>query len=146
MSEEKFIIRCRAIIQEDNKLLVVRHTGKDYYSLPGGHLDFGESIKNCIEREIIEELGVKPEIGKLLYVNSFVNDTIKQYVEFFFEITNTKDFRDIEKLKSGTHLHELDEIRWVDKDETNEIRPNEIGTDFKQSAFDFGNTKFIGKK
>ena len=54
----KFEICIRAIIQRRTKILVCHHKEKDYYFLPGGHLNFGESIPKALLREIREELGI----------------------------------------------------------------------------------------
>jgi len=53
---ENFEICIRAIIQDRGKILVCQHKEKGYYFFPGGHLKFGESVKNGLFREIREEL------------------------------------------------------------------------------------------
>jgi 8-oxo-dGTP diphosphatase len=46
--------------------------GADTYSLPGGHLEFGESFEDCAAREVLEETGLV--IDKLMFVTA-VNTT-----------------------------------------------------------------------
>ncbi len=48
----------RAFILVNNKILLCRQLGRDYYFFPGGHVEFGESTKEALAREIKEELGV----------------------------------------------------------------------------------------
>jgi len=75
--EKKFIIKVRAIILHEGKMLVVRHPhDTSFAALPGGKLEWGEDIRECLVREIIEELGVKPEVGRLLYVNNFTQSSM----------------------------------------------------------------------
>ena len=85
--------------------------GAGFAALPGGHLEKGEDVKECLKREIVEELGIEPEIGRLLYINIFA-DGDNQPMEFFFEVTNVGDYLDTKAL-TGTHSHELSEITWV---------------------------------
>ena len=138
----QFIIRCRAVIMHDGKLLVVRHMlNDDYLALPGGHLEWGESIQGCMRREIIEELGVEPKLGRLLYVNNFVQDNV-QSLEFFFEITNGGDYVDCEKLER-THAHELAEILWMSPSSNVRILPDRFGKDFAAGTILSDTTKVI---
>jgi 8-oxo-dGTP diphosphatase len=54
-----------AAIFRDDKILLVRRArspGKGFYSLPGGRVEFGESLHTALHREVDEETGLKIEI------------------------------------------------------------------------------------
>lgn len=42
--------------------------GQGLWALPGGHLDWGESLADGLRREIAEELNISIDIGPLVYV------------------------------------------------------------------------------
>jgi len=67
-------IRAAAAIVQDGALLLVRHEkeGRGYWMLPGGGVQWGESIDAAVRREMIEETGLEVRTGALL----FVKDTI----------------------------------------------------------------------
>lgn len=135
-------VRCRAIIVHNDKLLVVKNSrGSEYYALPGGHLDPGESPVECIERELEEELGIRGKVGRLLYVYTFTQED-KASVEFLFEITNGEDFLTHES-QIKTHAHELSEVRWIDSSEELLLLPQEIHTHFKKGSLFLNETRFI---
>jgi 8-oxo-dGTP diphosphatase len=56
-----------AIFRDGNILLVrrARSPGKGFYSLPGGRVEFGESLHTALHREVDEETGLKIEIVEL---------------------------------------------------------------------------------
>jgi ADP-ribose pyrophosphatase YjhB (NUDIX family) len=57
-----------AAIFRDGKLLLVRRArspGKGFYSLPGGMVEFGESLSVALHREVDEETALKVEIVAL---------------------------------------------------------------------------------
>jgi 8-oxo-dGTP diphosphatase len=56
-----------AIFRGGNVLLVrrARSPGKGFYSLPGGRVEFGESLHAALHREIDEETGLRIEIAGL---------------------------------------------------------------------------------
>jgi ADP-ribose pyrophosphatase YjhB (NUDIX family) len=52
-------------IFRDGKILLVRRArspGKGFYSLPGGRVEFGESLHTALHREVDEETGLRIEI------------------------------------------------------------------------------------
>jgi 8-oxo-dGTP diphosphatase len=53
-----------AIFRDDKVLLVrrARSPGKGFYSLPGGRVEFGESLHTALHREVDEETGLRIEI------------------------------------------------------------------------------------
>ncbi|MDB5181758.1 MAG: hydrolase [Candidatus Saccharibacteria bacterium] len=96
------IVRVRAVIPYQDKFLFVQHRhDSSFWALPGGKLDPGETLEDGVTRELIEELGVTPEIGKLLYVQQLFRGD-EESLEFFFEITNGEAYIDLD-LQNTTH-------------------------------------------
>jgi len=142
MEDKKIIIKVRAIILHEGRLLVVRHPHDTSLALPGGKLEWGEDVKECLSREIIEELGVKPDIGRLFYVNTFTQEDGKHYVEFFFEIKNGADYLDTEKL-ARSHSHEIAEIIWMGPMDDGNILPKTLAGDFKAGKIVSDEVRYI---
>lgn len=140
--EKKFVVRTRGIIIHEGKLLGVKHPhDTSFCALPGGHLEWGEDIKKCLHREMVEELGIVPEIGRLLYVNNFMGD-IKQFIEFFFEITNSHEYLNIGHLKK-THAHEIAEVCWIKPSDNIPLKPNKLWEDFKKGEILSDQVRYI---
>lgn len=136
-------IKCRGIIFNNDKILVVKHSiNHDFYALPGGHLEGQEDAKECVEREIFEEFGIKPEVGKLLYINQYKYFENDNFLEFFFEIKNSQDYLDIGKLK-GSHSYELVDVLWVSKEDDINILPKKLNEDFKNGILGKTELQFI---
>lgn len=62
------------LFQEDQLVLCVRanEPGLGLLDVPGGFIEFGETVEEGLRREVLEELGV--EIGELEYLTSQPND------------------------------------------------------------------------
>lgn len=55
------------ILNDEGKILVVKES-QDFWSLPGGGIEHGESAQECLKREIREELGIDDaHIDNILY-------------------------------------------------------------------------------
>lgn len=64
----------RGVCVRDGKLLLCRAKGGNTTYLPGGHIEFGETGRQALVREIREELGMEARTGAFLGAveNSFI--------------------------------------------------------------------------
>jgi len=112
-------IAVRGIIYKDGKLLsqrlkAYRRNNRNFWCTPGGGLDIGESIEEGLRREMIEETGIDPKIGRLLFVQQFSEDGKKEQMEFFFLIENPEDYEAID-LTTTTHGElEIEHVEFID--------------------------------
>ncbi|MGF7228650.1 MAG: NUDIX domain-containing protein [Candidatus Saccharibacteria bacterium] len=100
----------RAVISHDNQYLLVKNKGADFWCLPGGKVDDGEPIVDALIREMVEETGVQPDVGRLLFVQQLFLPSGMQRLEFFFEVTNGADYLALDLSKTTHGLLELDAI------------------------------------
>ena len=113
-------INVRAIIWHEGKLLAVKHKESDgseaaYWATPGGGLDPMESLIDGIKREIQEETGKTAVVGNLLFMQQFASgQRAKEELEFFYHVTNGKDFLDIDLSKTTHGEEELARIEFID--------------------------------
>lgn len=57
-------IRVSALLRWEDRILLCRHEkpGKEYWLLPGGGVNAGESLTDALHRELFEEVGIDEEI------------------------------------------------------------------------------------
>lgn len=70
-AEQRFNIRVYGIIMDENDRLLLStesRKGMRFTKFPGGGLDWGEGLVDCLRRELIEELGLEFEIKELFYL------------------------------------------------------------------------------
>jgi len=129
----QIVVTVRALIIHKNKLLMCKHPQGQFYCLPGGKLEPGETIEAGMERELIEETGIKPIVGKLLFVNQFINDHIHR-VEFFFHIKNDADYANFDPA-AATHHFEIADFALADPtDPKYGLKPDFIAKKFPEIA------------
>ncbi len=75
------------IIIKDGKVLLGKRKnahGDGTWSFPGGHLEFGESIETCAEREVLEEVGIKIRNLRIgTYTNDVFDKENKHYITLY---------------------------------------------------------------
>lgn len=85
----KLRIRLSGLCIEDNKILLVKHlyVGKKdvFWAPPGGGLNYGEAMEECLKREFKEETGYLIEIEDFLFVNEFLAPPLHA-IELFFKV------------------------------------------------------------
>ncbi|NVI92911.1 NUDIX hydrolase [Actinomadura sp. BRA 177] len=70
---------------DDDHIMLVDPSYKDYRDIPGGYLEHGETPHQAAEREVAEELGIHPEIGRLLVADWAPNESEGDKVLFLFD-------------------------------------------------------------
>ena len=77
MTPNKFNIRVYGILIKDQHVLITDELirGNRMTKFPGGGLEFGEGISECLIREFDEELDIEIKIGKLFYINDFFKES-----------------------------------------------------------------------
>ena len=83
MKSKAIEVIVRTVIVDRDKILLCRQKGSSHYFLPGGHIEFGETIIDAIRREIEEELGTIPRKPQFLGV---VENRYRKEAEWSHEI------------------------------------------------------------
>ncbi|KAA0020447.1 NUDIX domain-containing protein [Salinicola corii] len=103
-------IAAAVIVDQHQRILLVRKRGSRWFMLAGGKLDAGETPEQALRREIREELGVQATdaelIGEATTVAANEADHRVHAHLFWTAIQG----------QAGAHA-EIAEIRWVDCDE-----------------------------
>ncbi|MFO8083615.1 MAG: NUDIX hydrolase [Desulfobacterales bacterium] len=81
------LVGVAVIVKKDDKVLLGKRKsshGSGTWALPGGHLEFNESIEDCAKREVSEEtaLFIK-NIRYAAFTNDIFKDDGKHYVTLF---------------------------------------------------------------
>lgn len=61
-------VSARGIVIKDNKILLNEFGGGQYYNIPGGGVEPGETVRQAVVRELFEETGLHITVGDLIYV------------------------------------------------------------------------------
>lgn len=102
-------IRCRCILEnEEGKVFVNKQRPEyEFWSLPGGKLDPGETTAECIQRELHEELGIQIEpVLRVIHELTSIDS-----LEFLFF---AKISEDMLCLQDASHAFEVHDPQFVD--------------------------------
>ncbi len=100
-----------AIVIKDNKVLCldrINAHGAGTWSVPGGHLEFGETPHECAYREVLEETGVViKNIRSAIWTNDFFPVEQKHYITLWM----------LAQWQSGNPAvmepHKCTQVRWT---------------------------------
>lgn len=128
MSEEIIIpVVVAGIIERDHILLLKRNRNpfKGMWSLPGGKVAFDEFVTHAMEREVLEETGLRVTYMEFLGI---VSELLKENREI-------RKGHLISVFRVGVSQSELrnsieGDLRWFDSDELKECKHQIIPTDF----------------
>ncbi len=80
------VVRVCAALIRDGAILMVRHVhdGRDYWTLPGGAVESGETLAQAVLRELQEETNVSARVLGLLYQRSYRSAAGRDVTEHCF--------------------------------------------------------------
>lgn len=82
-------VRVCGICVQDGKFLLINHAGlnesNEFWSPPGGGLQFGETIEACLKREFFEETNTVISVGNFLKVREFLKSPLHA-IELYYEV------------------------------------------------------------
>ncbi|HMI09610.1 MAG TPA: NUDIX domain-containing protein [Candidatus Saccharimonadales bacterium] len=106
-------VATRALVIQDDKILLIKEASDNWWSLPGGGVDHGETIEAAVSREIEEELGVPADevLSDFRIVYSNIGNVVNSVprMNLFFKISVPE-----------TSLKKTDDVsewQWFTKDE-----------------------------
>jgi 8-oxo-dGTP pyrophosphatase MutT (NUDIX family) len=68
-------IGTRIAVVERRRIFLVRHTYTEGWYLPGGGVEFGETVRHSLDRELMEEAGIRLDAEPRLH-GVFLNEPI----------------------------------------------------------------------
>ncbi len=100
-----------AIIEKDGKIFIAKRKKLDAFvglwEFPGGKLEEGETLQECLKRELVEELGIVAEIAEHFYTVTFTHKETLCELIFFKVYTYTGEIT----------LYDHSEMAWVAPEE-----------------------------
>jgi len=110
----KFPVAVHIFLLRDEQVLLLRRFNTGFedgnYSVPAGHLDGGEPVRDAAVREVREEVGVKITPGDMDFVGVFHRQSDDERVDFFFAVRNWEG--EIHNAEPG----KCDQLRWAELD------------------------------
>lgn len=115
--DTSFKLRAAGIVIHQHHVLVCRADVIDGVFLPGGKVQFGESARAAIRREMHEEIGVRFEVDRPPLVVEAVreaNGAIHQEVGFYFRLDWPEDL----PREAANQVHHAEQsFEWIPVDE-----------------------------
>lgn len=109
-----FTIRAYGILIFKNRVLLTheKHRGMEFTKFPGGGLEFGESLPQCVEREFKEEFDLDVEIDGHFFttdeklISAF--DPNVQVISIYYRVTAHPPHEEL-----PIRQNSIQEIKWV---------------------------------
>ncbi len=117
-------ITTRVIIYKDDKILLSRNKGRDYWYPGGGGLEDDENLIECAKREVQEETGQIVEIKDLMYVQEFYFSKNERSLGMFYLAYPTPESKDDFHHKDTDTSGNLtiEENRWFSEEDMKKIK------------------------
>jgi len=120
------IVGVGAVVIDGESALVVRRATeplKGQWSMPGGMLELGEKLRDGLAREVLEETGLKVEVGEVLDVFDSIFPDEEGRTQYHYVLI---DYRCTVRGGTAKAGSDVSEVRWVTSQEINELGMKEV--------------------
>jgi 8-oxo-dGTP diphosphatase len=111
---ERPIVGVGAVIVENGKVLLIRRKYeplKGHWSLPGGMVEIGETLQAALAREMLEETGLRVDVGPVIEVFDRIMRDEQRRVRYHFVLIDYLCWPAGGTLRAGS---DVDAAIWVD--------------------------------
>jgi len=111
------VVGVGAVVVRDGRALIIRRAHeprKGEWSLPGGHLDLGESLVAAVRREVKEETGLDVNVGPIIETFDRVHRDAEGRIRYHFVIV---DFVCVSPEGEAVAGSDAEAVAWVTADE-----------------------------
>ncbi|MBI3413606.1 MAG: NUDIX domain-containing protein [Candidatus Aenigmarchaeota archaeon] len=112
------IRKCALLLVRNKKLLLSREFGDNRFLTVGGSFEDGETDLQCLQRELLEEVGTKAKESTLKFLDEFV------YTDGQEKVIHIRAYAG-ELEKDPEAAGEIEELKWFDRNDL-ESTPVEI--------------------
>lgn len=121
--------RVNGILIQDEKLLMIKHMmseDREFWSVPGGGMVYGQSASDNLKREFLEETGLEVAVGDYLFVHEYLDPPLHAMEHFFLveKIGGQMKLGIDPELASAEQI--LTELRWMTVDELHSLPENAL--------------------
>jgi len=106
-----------ALIESDGKLLLEKRNHEPFYDhwcIPGGHIDYGETVEKALIREVKEETGLQViNYSFFNYYTEYYNELDWHAVALIFVVYTTGSLK--------LQPEEVQELRWFTREEMSSL-------------------------
>jgi mutator protein MutT len=129
------IIGVGAVVIDGDRVLLVKRGRPPLlgeWSLPGGAVDLGETLKAAVAREILEETGLSVGVGDVVEVLERIDRSADERVEYHYVII---DYLCHVLNGRAAPASDVKDVRWVPVSQLQEYRLTDVATAVIRKAF-----------
>lgn len=133
-------MRVAAVVVRDGRVLLARHHkgGEDYWVLPGGAVEPGETLAEALRRELREEAGLVVEPADVLFLNDGYRPEAETVAVYFAARAEEASLR---PPAAGEPV--LREVRWFAPEELDQV---DLRPDIKEELLEYLTTGTVRRR
>jgi 8-oxo-dGTP diphosphatase len=130
LSEEyggKIRIRVCGVCERGDQVLLINHRGITdndiFWSVPGGGVEFNETLEDALKREFLEETGLEIKVCEFLGIFEFIENNFHA-IELFYKV-NIIGGNELLGVDPELEINIFEELKWMPKKEIVKLEKSE---------------------